>query len=291
MIAVAHSRINAIRAQFGESSPIRRSSIHPGQDPMEPQLVVTPRVSLRHQLFGAWCAPIFTVLTLIGFIWLAHFYLPAHADLTPDQTARWFLVDHRFGILLGMSIWILSICVFSYWVAQLGVMLAKMEGPMPIMALTQVISGAAIVVIVIIDASLWMSAAYRLGTNSQIVLALSDAAWLSLLTAWPTLTVEMLATAAITLRDRRASPTFPRWLSWASVVGAVLLFTAAGPAFTHFGAWSYHGFLGYYLPFIIWGAWVDTHAFYMRRSIRHQIKLLQVADASSLPKARSAEVV
>jgi hypothetical protein len=61
-------------------------------------------------------------------------------------------------------------------VAQLGVMLAKMEGPMPIMSIAQVISGAAIVVIVIMDCSLWMGAAYRVHASGQIVQALSDAA-------------------------------------------------------------------------------------------------------------------
>jgi hypothetical protein len=244
---------------------------------MEPQRVVSPRVSLKYQLFGAWCAPIFTVLSLIGFMGLAHFYLPARADLTPEQAAVWFLQEHRFGVLLGMSIWLLAAGVLSYWVAQLGVMLVKMEGPMPIMSITQVIAGAAIVVIVIIDCSLWMGAAYRVHANGQIVQALSDAAWLSLLIAWPILSVQMLATAAITLRDHRPRPNFPRWLSWASVVGSLVLFTANGPAFDLSGTFSYHGFLGYYLPFSIWGAWLNIHAWYMRRSVKYQVKALEVA--------------
>jgi hypothetical protein len=247
---------------------------------MEPQLVVSDRVSLKHQLFGAWCAPIFTILTVIGFFWIAHFYLPAHADLKPAQAARWFLLDHRSGVELGMLIWIVAACVLSYWVAQLGVMLVKMEGAAPLMAVTQIVAGGAIVVIVIMDASLWMGASYRVGNDGHVVQALSDAAWLSLLIAWPILAVQMLATAVVTLRDRRAAPTFPRWLSWASIVGAVLLFTAGGPAFTLSGAFSYHGFLGYYLPFLVWGLWLDTHAFYMRRSIRHQVRTLAAEPAA-----------
>jgi|GEM_PF-827689 len=245
---------------------------------MEPQLVVSPRANLKHQLFGAWCAPIFSVLTLIGFIGIAHFFRPARANLTPEQAARWFLRDHRHGVLIGMSIWIIAACVLAYWVAQLGVMLAKMEGPMPIMALVQVIAGAGIVVIVIIDASLWIGAAYRVHAGGQVVQALSDSAWMSLLIAWPILSIEMLATAAVALHDHRANPTFPRWLSWASVVGAFALFTAGGPAFKLSGVWSYHGFLGYYLPFIIWGAWIDVHAFYMRRSVLHSVRRLEAAE-------------
>jgi hypothetical protein len=40
-----------------------------------------------------------------------------------------------------MSIWIVAACVLSYWVAQLGVMLVKMEGAAPLMAITQIVSG------------------------------------------------------------------------------------------------------------------------------------------------------
>jgi hypothetical protein len=87
----------------------------------------------------------------------------------------------------------------------------------------------------------------------------------------------MLVTAVVTLRDRRPNPTFPRWLSWASVVGAVLLFTAGGPAFTLRGIFSYNGVLGYCIPFLIWGAWLDIHAFYMRRSIKHQMRTLEAS--------------
>jgi hypothetical protein len=68
------------------------------------------------------------------------------------------------------------------------------------------------------DASLWIGASHRVDNNRHVVQALSDAAWLSLLIAWPILAVQMLATAVITLRDQRATPTFPRWLSWASII-------------------------------------------------------------------------
>jgi hypothetical protein len=57
----------------------------------------------------------------------------------------------------------------------------------------------------------------------------------------------------------------PGWFARASLVGAVLLACAGGPAFTHSGPFAYHGLLAYYLPMAIWGAWLDGHAWYMRR--------------------------
>jgi hypothetical protein len=228
---------------------------------------VSSRSSLRHQLFAAWCAPIFTVLTLIGFLLLAHFYDPAAASLSPEATAAFFR-EHRDGILLGGSLFILAVCPLALWTGQLGIMLWRLEGRAPVMAIGQVLSGVSIVVIIVIDASLWMGAAYRPAADGQIVQALNDAAWLGFLIAWPVLSMQMLCTAVVALKDRRPDPMFPRWLSWASVAGAVLLFTAGGPAFTHTGPFAFDGSLGYYLPVVIWAAWLDGHAFFMRRAVR-----------------------
>jgi hypothetical protein len=158
-------------------------------------------------------------------------------------------------------------------------MLTELEGRRSVMAMTQLIAGCAIVTIVIIDASLWMGAAYRPGANGEIDQALSDAAWLSLLIAWPILSVEMVATALVTIQDKRDSPLVPRWVSIASLVGAVLLFTAGGPAFAKHGIFSYQGALGYYAPFVIWALWLNGHAVYMHRSVRDQQKDLVATEA------------
>jgi len=53
-------------------------------------MLMSRETSLRHQLFGAWCAPIFTTLTIIGWLWLAHFWSPAPADLSAADTAAFF---------------------------------------------------------------------------------------------------------------------------------------------------------------------------------------------------------
>jgi hypothetical protein len=75
----------------------------------------------------------------------------------------------------------------------------------------------------------------------------------------------------------------PKWLSWASVVGAVALVTAGGPAFTHGGTFAFHGFLGFYVPVIIWGVWMDAHAFYMRLDVRRRMKQEQAGVPATTP--------
>ena len=257
---------------------------------MTPAPVMPVRVNLRHQLFGAWCAPIFSVLTLAGWIGFAHFYDPAAASLSPAATADFFR-DHRDGILLGGSLFILACGPLALWTAQLGLQLREIEGASPLMAIGQVLAGVSIVVIIVIDASLWMGAAYRPGADGQIVQALNDAAWLGFLIAWPILSMQMLCAAVVTLHDRRDERLVPRWLSWASVVGAIALVTAGGPAFTHSGPFAFDGLLGMYVPVVIWGAWLDGHAWYMRKAVRRRQLALEAAEEPGSDPREFAELV
>ena len=127
--------------------------------------MLSERISLKHELFGAWNAPFFSVGTLVGWLTIARFIDPASADLTAAETKQWFTVDHRDGVLLGCSIFLLS----------------------------------------------------------------------------------------------------------------------SGPAFTHSGTFAFHGFLGFYLPVIIWGAWMDAHAFFMRLDVRRRMKQEQAGAPATTP--------
>jgi hypothetical protein len=218
-------------------------------------------------MFGVWSAPIFTMLTVVGWLWLAHFWAPAAADLTPAQTAQWFTETYRFGNLLGNSIFIIAACFLIIWSNQFCLMLAEIEGRAPLWAMTEAICGCLIAVIVILDCSFWIGAAYRPGANPDVIVAFNDAAWMGFLLAWPLLSLQMIAGALVALNDPRPQPLVPHRLSRASIVGAVVLITAAGPAFTQSGPFAYHGALGFYLPMCIWIFWVNGHAWYMRRAL------------------------
>lgn len=252
-------------------------------------MTLPERINLKHELFGAWNAPFFSIGTVVGWLILANFIDPASADLTAEETKQWFTVDHRDGVLLGCSIFLLSSGFLAIWTSQLAINMWRVEGRNPLMALTQYGCGIAIVVIVVINCSLWLGAAYRPEAGADVVVALNDAAWLGFLIAWPILSIQMLATARIALLDPRK--VFPRWLSWASIAGAFLLVTAGGPAFTHSGTFAFHGFLGFYLPVIIWGLWMDAHAFFMRRDVRRRMQAEAAGASQPLALELPAEPV
>jgi hypothetical protein len=220
-----------------------------------------------HELFGLWCAPIFTVLIAAGWLWLAHFWLPAPADLGAEATKAFYVVEHRAGMVAGNSILIVGCAFLVVASIEFGLMLAELEGARPLWSITTAVSGVLIALIVFLNAGFWIGAAYRPDASADVIVALNDVAWLGFLLGWVFLSLQMVATALVTLGERSDTPMVPRGVSWASLAGAVLLVFAGGPAFTHSGPFAYHGALAFYLPMVIWGLWLDTHAWFMRRRL------------------------
>ncbi len=238
-------------------------------------MAIAAHTKLQHQSFGFNCAWIFSVLTAIGWLWIAHFWMPAAADLGAAETAKFFTVTYRDGMLLGNSILIVACAFLVIASVQMGLTLAEIEGRQPLWSITTAIGGILIAVIVFLNAGFWIGAAYRPAASPDIVVALNDVAWLGFLLGWVFLSLQMVATAIVSLADTRAQPMIPRWMAKASIVGAVVLACAAGPAFTQSGLFAYHGLLGFYLPMVIWGVWLDAHAFYMRRAVLAQARQTQ----------------
>jgi hypothetical protein len=53
---------------------------------------------------GLWCNWIFVALTAAGWLGIAHFWLPARADLGLDATKVWFSETHHWGTIIGCTI-------------------------------------------------------------------------------------------------------------------------------------------------------------------------------------------
>lgn len=54
-----------------------------------------------------------------------------------------------------------------------------------------------------------------------------------------------------------------------SLAGGVVMVVLVGSAFTKTGPFAYDGLLGYYLPGIVWGGWIDWLTVAMLRDLRN----------------------
>jgi hypothetical protein len=225
--------------------------------------------ALRHESFAAWCAPIFTALTVIGFLGLARFYHPVAASV-PDHVLAAFYQRHHLAIEIGMSLFGLATAFLTLFTIELTIVLWRREGT-PLMSLGQLLGGFGVVMLIFISCCLWIGAAYRAGAaGADVTVALNDASWFGFLVGWVILAIQMVCTGVAGLSDRGPDPLAPRWASWLSIVGAVALATANGCAFTKGGVLGWNGVLGYYVPMVIWCVWLNGYAYLVHRDVRRR---------------------
>lgn len=238
--------------------------------------------NIASQKFGLWCSVIFAVLTVIGWLGIANFYAPVPADAGMEATKAWFTEEHRWGIIVGCSIFYVACGFLVPASIQFGIMLAKIEGRWPLWSITTAVSGIFISLIVFLNACAWIAAAYRPESGADVVQSWYDWAWFAFLLGWIYLALEMIATAVVELMDERDQPMIPRWFTWLTFAGAVSLLTAAGPAFFKSGPFAYHGYFGFYLPMFVWGTYLLGTSWFMLKEL-DRAKLAPSSVTAGLP--------
>lgn len=237
----------------------------------------------RHlsQKIGLWCNLVFVALTAIGWLGIAHFWAPARADLGLEATKQWFSETYRWETLIGCSIFYVAAGILTPGSIAFGIMLSKIEGRYPLFSITTAVCGVFISLIIFFNCCAWIVAAYRPETGADVIQSWYDWAWFAFLLGWIYLSIEMAATGVVELMDDRPQPMVPRWLTWFSFLGALGILGAAGPAFFQSGPFAYHGLLAFYVPVVIWGAYITLTSVYMLKSLGRE----EAAAAADTPVA------
>ncbi|MGQ0625467.1 MAG: hypothetical protein ACT4PP_12565 [Sporichthyaceae bacterium] len=219
------------------------------------------------QKLALCCNLAFVALTAIGWLGIAHFILPAEANLTAEETKEWFTDTHRTGVILGCTIFYIAAGLLTPGSIAFGISLSKIEGRHPVWSYTTAVCGVFISLIIFFNCCAWIVAAYRPENSADIIQAWNDWAWFAFLLGWIYLSIEMVASAIVELLDNRSRPMIPRWLTWYTLAGAVTIFFAAGPAFTKSGPFAYHGLLAFYVPVVIWGSYITLTTYFMIKEL------------------------
>ncbi len=226
--------------------------------------------SIRSQKFALICTWIFCILTLVGWIGIAHFYAPAPADLSLEETKVWFSETYRWRNIIGCTLFYIGAGFLVPGSLQWGFMLARIEGRNPIWSVTTAVCGIFISMIVFFNACAWIVASYRVDTGADVIQAFYDWSWFAFLLGWIYLVIEMVASAVVELQDKSEHPMVPRWFSWATLLAAVSVVGAAGPAFFKSGPFAYHGLLGFYVPATMWGLYLAITTWFMYQSLNRE---------------------
>jgi hypothetical protein len=211
-------------------------------------------LNIRNQLICAWCGPICIVLFGIGAWPLAHIIPPHLPSASAAEIAAIYQQDvnvFRSGILVLM----LGAAFLLPFSSAISMQMTRIEGRLPVLALTQFGAGALGVLILTIPTLIFTATAFRPERAPELILLLSDLAWLTFAMPFGPAVIQSFAIGLAIISDKNTKPLFPRWVGFFNFWVAILFMPAGMIAFFKSGPFAWNGLIAFWIPAIVFGAW------------------------------------
>jgi hypothetical protein len=223
-------------------------------------------VERRIQLLCAWCGPAFPVMLFVGLWSVAGLIPPPSASDSADHIAA-FYRGHSGQVRLGMLICMIGTVLFAPFIALISRQIRRSSPRLELLADVQLICGVISIVLVLLFELLLATIAFRPDMSPQVLRALNDLAWTTLLWPFSPFSLEYAAIGIAVLMDRRERPLHPRWVGLVSLLVAVL-FAFGGPTlWAMHGVFSWDGLLTLWVVLGSFGLWTSVMCWSTIRAI------------------------
>ncbi|WP_241473129.1 hypothetical protein [Mycolicibacterium neoaurum] len=200
-------------------------------------------LSRRIQVICAWCGPATVIVAFIGWLIAGVLPIPLGSSSTTEEVVSFYANDTR--VLFGLVIAQLGVCLVFPLIALIGYRMLRMEGRHPILALIQLVTGAATGVLLLLPMLLMAVIAFRPDRNPEITVTLNDICWLLFITPIAPFIIQNIAIGTAILRDRNR--TLPRWVGYTNFWIAASFLPDPLAFFFHGGPFSWRGIFIFWL--------------------------------------------
>jgi len=230
-------------------------------------------MSAKNQVACAWVSIVCVGLLAIGFFLVTGYVPPPKANASAEEIAD-FYRDNADRLRAGLLITFVAWAGWGALTAAIAVQMTRIEGKRPVLAVLQLASGIAGWACLLIPTMLLAAATFRPGRSPELTQTLHDLGWITAFMAITPFIVQAVAIGAATLQDTSDTPVYPRWLGYLSFWVALLFAPGGLLIFFKTGPFAYHGLLVFWVPFVVFGAWILILSWAARRaavgeSIRH----------------------
>jgi len=226
------------------------------------------RPNRRSQLICLWCGPIGAALFGIGFWAMAGLVPPPAPSDSPAQVAELYR-DNTDLMRGGLLVVCLGGGAMGGWMAAITVQLKRIEGESSPFAYTALGLGMLTLLVFVFPPMVMETALFRPERSPELLSLLHDLAWLPFIGIFSFPTVQCLAIAACVLAngDQRV---LPRWFGY---FNAWVGIGFAGPSLIYFfktGPFAWNGFVAWWMPVAVFGAWMVVNTLVLRKAILSQ---------------------
>lgn len=229
-----------------------------------------------------WTGVFMSVLYLIAFIFLAHFWPVPSPAWSAGQLAAWLGV-HRVSFQIACVPMVICGGLLAPWGASLAVWSRKSEGRFPVLYLTQVVSLAVGTTIFVLIAIAWSIASLRANEISpEITQTMFDIGWFMFLFDIPPFMIWVGSLALAILWTPPEHQMYPRWSAYFTLAVAMCWSAALLVLFFDSGPFSYSGFLAMWYPLGMFFVWLVVMTILGFRAVSKQVEIDRDATSGGL---------
>lgn len=248
--------------------------------PLKPLLAMDAPVMRACMWSGV--ATIVALIVAQGF--LMQFIAGIHPDADPLDVQQHF-IERKMEIRIGCVIQLIFWTFWAPWSMAVSMLIYKMEQGYPILTFCSVaLNGGGYVFFVLIPMT-WAVIAFRPETlDPEIMQIMNDWVWFVWLFTWPPFSIFMVVFGVAILRNRTGVEFYPRWVAYLNFWAALLLVPAALIPFFHTGPFASNGVGAFWIPAIVFFAWMKLITILTFRSITRRERELQELHATGRPQ-------
>jgi hypothetical protein len=220
----------------------------------------------RIALACAWCGPVFLILFVVGFWFVAGVVPPPKPSDSAVQIAS-FYRDHTDRIRIGMLMAMVATAFLAPFMVLITVQMKRSNPRLALLAYVQLVCGFALLLLVLLPIALIALAAFRPERPAESTQLLNDIAFFTLFWVFSTPVVEYLSMGAFSLLDRSERPLFPRWAGWFDLAVAAIFVTGAPVLFVKEGPFAWDGILAFWAVLFAFSGWVLVTFVYVLRDV------------------------
>jgi len=208
--------------------------------------------------YAALGGPVAAAVTLVGWLISGMLPLPMGPDSSTSDVVSFFTDDPN-RVMAGFVISSIGVVLMVPMLGLISVHLLRMEGRVPLMAFTQLVTAAVTVVINMFPQMIFAIAAFRTDRDPGDIVLLNDLAWLLLFTGITPFMIQNVVIGVAVLRDR--TEVFPRWVGYLNLLVAFAFIPDVLAYFFKTGPFAWNG------VFVFWLALTAYCAFLVAMSV------------------------
>lgn len=197
-----------------------------------------------------------TVLYAGGMFVISGFLPPPSPTLSELEVANLYR-ENRTSIIAGLTMafvgtgFMLPPCIIG------SVFMSEVEEGFPYFAFLQGLCALATVLFTALPNFVWMAAAFRVERAPELIAMLHDLGWIMWATPSWGFAFQLLCLAVVGLKDNRAEPFIPRWMSYLAIWLALgMTATPLVPFFTVDGPFAWNGLFSFWIAFFSPVVWI-----------------------------------